>query len=109
MENKLNYSVADYMASGKGTSENEALLHGQIIGTLMLQGDITFKAFSKINPTVDVEVKSSCFTDKSFFISVYDDEWNSGPGETVRRELLDLLLSGDISFDPDFIGCEVMV
>lgn len=68
----------------------------------MLRGDITFEAFGWINPTVDMVVESSCFTDESFVMSVYDYDWNSGPSKAVRRELVDLLISGKNSFKPDF-------
>lgn len=82
--------------------DDEKLLYGQIIGDLMLRGEITYSAFGWIKQFVDIAVESTCFTDESFVTSIDDGEWNGGPGEAVRNELLDLLLSGKLSFKPDF-------
>lgn len=79
---------------------------GYLILSMIQLGFIRFQSYSHCYGQIDVEVTSDVFTDKSFFISVYEDEWNNGPDRSVASALSDLATSGNIKFTSDFGGME---
>jgi len=58
----------------RGNDVLDVLYVGQAIGNLILSGHITFTAYSWAFGAVDIRIRSDCFKEKEFILSVSQTE-----------------------------------
>lgn len=88
----------------RGNDVLDVLYVGQAIGNLILSGHITFTAYSWAFGAVDIRIRSDCFKEKEFILSVKEDDWEDGPSEAVRCGLLNRWMQGELKFEEVLYG-----
>ena len=83
----------------RGNDVLDVLYVGQAIGNLILSGHITFTAYSWAFGAVDIRIRSDCFKEKEFILSVKEDDWEDGPSEAIRCGLLNRWMQGELKFE----------